>query len=157
VTDPAPSGQPDPGNGGDNNSGWTPPATQQELNRIISERVQRERAKFADYEDLKAAAGQVGTLTERLAAVEAEKADVPSVVAQQLRAHLVELHGIEKDDADLFLTATEPETLLKQVNRLTARTSKQGLHVAREGATPTPPGEDQLRSFTRGLFQRSDP
>lgn len=42
--------------GGD--SGYTPPATQADLDRIIGERLGRERSKFADYDDLKSKAEQ---------------------------------------------------------------------------------------------------
>jgi hypothetical protein len=47
-------------------------------------------------------------------------AEVPKAVTAALREHLVALHGISKDDADLMLTATDPETLLKQVARMVA-------------------------------------
>ena len=75
---------PEQSNDGGNNSGFTPPATQEELNRIISERVARERAKTADYADLKAKAAKfdeidaqsksaVEKATERAAAIERER------------------------------------------------------------------------------------
>lgn len=47
---------------------------------------------------------------------------VPNLVAEQLRDHLVKLHDISDDDRDLFLTASDPETLLKQAARLVERT-----------------------------------
>ena len=58
---------------------------------------------------------------ERLAAAEAEVQQVPAKVTDALRTHLVALHEISDDDADLFLTASDPETLLRQVDRLVAR------------------------------------
>lgn len=39
-------------------SNFTPPASQEELNRIIEQRLARERGKFADYDDLKAKAAK---------------------------------------------------------------------------------------------------
>lgn len=71
-------------NDGGNNSGFTPPATQDELNRIVAERVARERSKYADYSDLKAKAAkfdeidaqsksEIEKATERAAAVERER------------------------------------------------------------------------------------
>lgn len=45
-------------------SGYTPPATQDELNRIIADRLARERAKFADYDDLKSAASRLAEIEE---------------------------------------------------------------------------------------------
>ena len=45
---------------------YTPPATQEALNSIIESRLQRERAKYADYEHLKEEAGKVdGLVAER--------------------------------------------------------------------------------------------
>lgn len=43
-------------NGGDN---YTPPATQDELNRILNARLAREREKFKDYDQLKADAAEL--------------------------------------------------------------------------------------------------
>ena len=71
-------------NDGGNNSGFTPPATQDELNRIVAERVARERGKYADYNDLKAKAAkfdeidaqsksEVEKATEKAAAIERER------------------------------------------------------------------------------------
>lgn len=37
-------------------TGYTPPASQADLDRIISERLSRERARFQDYDDLKSKA-----------------------------------------------------------------------------------------------------
>ncbi|WP_433651037.1 hypothetical protein ACQP2C_32515 [Micromonospora zamorensis] len=148
---------------------FTPITSQDDLNRIIADRVSRERGKFADYGDLKAKAGRLDEIeqankseieraNDRVTKAEAEAAKVPSLVAGQLREHLVKLHGISTEDADLFLTASDPETLLKQVDRLVDRGSqrkKQGNHVPREGANPTSSGGDDMRSFTNELFGRA--
>ena len=54
-----------PATGGtDTPSPYTPPATQADLDRIIGERVARERAKYADYTDLKAKADRLAQLEE---------------------------------------------------------------------------------------------
>lgn len=56
---PGTEGQPQqqaPAGGGDS---YTPPATQADLDRIISDRLHRERAKFSDYDDLKAKASKL--------------------------------------------------------------------------------------------------
>ena len=150
---------------GGNTSGFTPPATQQDLNRIITDRVNRERAKFGDYEDLKGRAAkfdalEASNLTEsektaqRLSAADAEVAKVPAKVAEALRTHLVALHEIDADDAELFLTANDPELLLKQVQRLIGRageSKKRGNHVPREGSTSHSADSDELQT-TRELF-----
>ena len=58
---------------------------------------------------------------DRAAKAEAEVGTIPAKVADALRVHLVALHEISKDDAELFLTATDPELLVKQVNGLIGR------------------------------------
>lgn len=158
--------------GGDS-SGFTPPATQQELNRIISERVSRERskmeAKFSDYEALRTAAAEYAKLqestkseseklAERIAAADAAAAKVPQLVAEQLRTALVGLHSISDEDAELFLTASDPALLRRQADRLvaqraesTATAKKQGNHVPREGTT-TPIVDNDERAVARQLF-----
>jgi hypothetical protein len=91
---------------------------------------------------------------ERLAKADAEVASIPSKVADALREHLVALHEIDKDDAELFLTGNEPELLLKQVTRLLGQADKRkknGNHVPREGAT-SPAGENNDAQFARELF-----
>lgn len=92
---------------------------------------------------------------DRIAKAEAEAAAVPSKVADALRDHLVELHGIDSDDAELFLTGDNPELLLKQVTRLLGQADKrkmQGNHVPREGTSNQQPPVDDEREAVRGLF-----
>lgn len=96
---------------------------------------------------------------DRVAKAEAEVAELPAKVSAALRDHLVSLHEIETEDADLFLTATDPELLLKQVNRLLSQSDtrrKKGPVVPGEGHTPDPPKADEMRDFTRQLFNRPD-
>lgn len=93
---------------------------------------------------------------DRIAKADAEVASVPSKVAEALRDHLVALHEIDKDDAELFLTATEPELLLKQVTRLLGQSDKRKSTnnvVPREGNTPKSPGSDGKREFLRTVTQ----
>lgn len=97
-------------------------------------------------------------VSDRIAKAEAEAASVPAKVADALRAHLVELHQIDADDAELFLTATEPDLLLKQVTRLVGQQGKRKTknHVPREGQNPASEPTGDMREFTRQLFKRGD-
>lgn len=146
----------DPGNGGGNTSGYTPPATQQELNRIIGERVERVRAQYADYPTLQAEVARLrGVETgfetklqaeaDARAVAEAAVATLPEMVSSQLRTHLIARHGISDEDAALFLTANDPETLLKQVDRFVAHQTPPaaGNHVPHEGNNPPPVVNDE--------------
>ena len=127
-------------------------------------REQEKRAKdnataakrLAEIEDAQKSESE--KVADRIAKAEAEVASVPSKVADALREHLVALHEIDKDDAELFLTATEPELLLKQVTRLVGQSDKRKKTntVPREGQTSSTSGDDEVREFTRGLFKRTE-
>jgi len=97
-------------------------------------------------------------VADRISKAEAEVAAVPSKVADALRAHLVALHEIDQDDAELFLTANDPELLLKQVTRLIGQSDKRKKTnnvVPREGTNPSPVGGSDERTFVRELFSRA--
>lgn len=50
------------GGGGQQQEEWKPPASQADLDRIVGERLARERAKYGDYDDLKKKATQFDEL-----------------------------------------------------------------------------------------------
>lgn len=155
---------------GGNDSGETPTAdefkpitSQDDLNKVISDRVARERAKYADYKDVKAKAAKFEEY-EAANQTEAEKtakriadleAELNNTRRDSLRLTIASANGItDADDIDLFLTGTDEETLTKQAKRLAERTAdrkKSGNHVPREGATPSSPDNSDLETV-RGLF-----
>lgn len=127
--------------------------TQADVDRIVRERVQRERAKYADYDDLKVQASQGKTSEERIAALEKDLSDSR---LDSRRSKFQAKYGISDEDAALFLTGTDDQTLEAQAKRLADRESqrkKQGNHVPQEGSNPKP-GPDEMRDFTRKLFGR---
>lgn len=145
--------------GNKNDSGFTPPASQEELNKIIEKRLERERSKFGDYDDLKAKAAKLDDI-EAANKSELEKANEAKTAAEQaaeqakseaLRWKVAAKHGISDEDAELFLTGTDEQTLTKQAERLADRKPPRSNHVRREGST-TKPEQDQMREFTRQLF-----
>lgn len=159
---------------GGNNSGETPAAdefkaitTQEDLNKVIDERLKRERAKYADYKDLKTKAAELDQIktanqteaektAERIAALEA---DLAKTRLDALRRRVAGDHKItDQDDIDLFLTGEDEETLTRQAKRLADRDAdrkKNGNQVPGEGANPKA-GEDEIRTFTRNLFNTAD-
>lgn len=74
---------------------YTPPATQADLDKIITERVNRERAKFADYDSLKTAAQKLRDLEE------AQKTDAQKEA--EARA------ALERENAELKLAKLRSE------------------------------------------------
>lgn len=63
------------------------PSSQEELDRIIQERIARERKRFADYDDLKAKADKL-TKIEEANKTEAEKAAARAEAAEKRAAEL---------------------------------------------------------------------
>lgn len=165
--DGTPGAPPNDG-GGDGGSGkeYKAPATQADLDAIIKQRVERERAKFADYNDLKAKARQFDDV-QQASKTEAEKAndritslerELAETKSTALRSRIQAKHGITDEDAALFLTATDEETLTKQAERLAAREAdrkKNGNHVPHEGQTPSSSGNTDERKFVADLFGRA--
>lgn len=89
--------------------------------------------------------------TGRVTAAETERDDAR---AEALRLRIAVEHGIGLEDADLFLTGRDEESLRAQAKRLSEReasSKKQGNVVPREGSTPTAAANDE-RTFVRELF-----
>lgn len=111
--------------------------TQAELDRVVEQRLQRERSKYADYDDVRAKAAELDQLREANAS-ELEKAQGKATKAER-----------ERDEARALLlryeVAQEKEVPAKLVPLLTA-TDKAGLEAqadlilenAKPGDTPPP-------------------
>lgn len=164
------------GEGGDGGSSkeFKAPASQADLDAIIKDRVARERAKYADYSDLKkkaeehdkateASKSEAQRASERLAALESE---LQSTKTSALRTRIAADFGISTkladdggpSDADLFLTANDEATLIKQAERLAGRAEdrkKNGNRAPLQGQTSSNTAEDPLREFAAGLFKRN--
>lgn len=130
--------------------------SQEQLNRTIGERINAVKSQFSDYDDLKAKAARLDEIEEankseiekareRVEQAEAVAGQVPAKVTEALRDHLVKIHDISDDDAELFLTATDPATLLKQIDRLVARSEPKARtprpNPAQSGGETTPKGD----------------
>lgn len=159
---------------GGNDSGETPAAdefkaitSQDDLNKIIAERVKREQAKFSDYKDVKAKAAKLDEI-EAANQTEAEKAakrvadleaELSTTRRDSLRLKIASANGItDADDIELFLTGSDEETLTKQAKRLADRTAdrkKNGNHVPREGTTNAA-ATDPKRAWLRENLRSSD-
>ena len=109
----APEGDPTGGATDPIVSGYTPPATQADFDRIISERVSRAKSKFGDYDDLKAKATRLGEIeaanaTDLEKAIAAARAETTTEItgrtnarlaAAEIRAIAAELHFRDATDA----------------------------------------------------------
>ena len=143
-TDPTPPAEPAPTETVDF---WKQKAREQEkrakANADAAKRL--EEIEAANKSEIEKATDKAATAEQRAATAEAEA----------LRLRVAVKHGISLEDADLFLTGTDEETLTKQAERLTERVTdrkKNGNVVPKEGTTPRDPATDPMREFTRKLF-----
>lgn len=125
--------------------------TQADVDRIVKERVQRERAKYADYGELKEKAAGATTLEERVTQIERQAKESEE---RALRAEVANAKGLTPNQAKRLVGATREELeadaddLLKDIGAQ----QKRGNRVPTEGKTTPKPGEDPVREFARGLF-----
>jgi len=96
-------------------------------------------------------------LADAKTAAEKEASDAR---AEAMRWRVAAKHGVSDEDAELFLTGTDEETLTKQAQRLGERESdrkKNGNVASKEGTNSNErPKTNDVREFTRGLFGRDD-
>lgn len=143
---------------------YAAPATQADLDAIIGARVERERAKYTDYDQIKtrlaeledAGKSEQDKLTDRLTSAEAEAASVPAKTAEALRDALVTL-GVVAEDRKVLLTATDTDGLLAQVKAIQALAPepKKPATAPLQGHTTTATGgTEATRSWLRSLTDR---
>lgn len=136
-------------NGG--NAGWTPPATKEEFNRIIGERVKRTKEAFSDYDDLKAKASQFDQLADAqksetqkaLERAEAAERAIQEIRTENLRLSVIAKHQIPEELQELIVGSTEEElearaTKVKSLIPAPAETETgiRELFVSGEGRAP---------------------
>ena len=146
---------------------FKPITSQEDLNKTIAARIERERAKFSDYDDVKAKAARLDEI-EAANKSELEKAQDARAAAEKardkavadgLRWRIAAKHGVSDEDAELFLTGSDEETLTAQAKRLADREAdrtRNGARSPNEGRTPPSTGENEMQAFARGLFHRTD-
>ena len=144
---------------------FTPPASQEELNRIIGERLDRERKKFSDYDDLKAKASQFDALQESKKTDEQKWQERVTTLEQKLtqetvaatKSRIQAKYGLSDADAELFLTAASEEGVEAQAKALADRnseTKKQPPYVpSQRGGEKQEVTLDPLRQMAQNLFK----
>lgn len=159
-----------PEGGGSSGTGFQPITSQDELNKLIGDRVARAERKtaekYADYDALKADAdkfrqgqdaskSELDKATDRIGALEQELVKSRDAA---LRARIQAKFSISDEDAALFLTATDEDTLNKQAERLAGRAAdrkKSGNRDPFAGrTTESKKADSPLRDFARDLFGR---
>lgn len=126
---------------------WTPPASQAELDRIISDRLARQRAQFADYGDLKAKAAKFDEIeeankTEIQRATEARQAAEQAAAAATRDLARYKVAAAKGVPAEL-LVGDDEESIAAYADQLIAFRGNQPAPSFDGGArTPAPTGQD---------------
>lgn len=127
--------------------------SQDDVNRIVQERLQRERDKFSDYDELKAAA-------ERAEEVEAEKQALAVKVAEfesekELRELVDDVADAKGVPAGVLKGGTREE-LEAHADLLKPHLQSTGPVVRGQEKRPDAVSADPLQEFARNLFAQAD-
>jgi vacuolar-type H+-ATPase subunit I/STV1 len=126
----------------DQSSDFKAPSSQDELNRIVQARLDRERSKFADYDDLKAKASKLAEI-EEANKTEAEK---QAERFQQIERENQTLKQA-KDRAEVAADKGLPANLLSGSTREELEASADALIAFRDAAATAAPSAPQSASF----------
>lgn len=121
--------------------------------KIRADERRKVSERYADYDDLKAKAEGAKTAEDQIAEL---KQEIEATKHEALRRRVQAAHQISDEDADLFLTGADEDSLVAQAKRLTERESdrkKNGNHVAREGNTPS---DQKKQSSWSGVLAKLD-
>lgn len=124
-------------------SEFEPITSQEQLNKIIADRVGRERSKYSDYKDLKQKAQRLDELDEQqksdLQKLTDSKAEVEKArdqeQAERLRIQVAFEEGVSKDDLQ-FLAGNDEESLRALAKRLAVKPAGVGAYVPEAGKQP---------------------
>src|SRR5690625_1587814 len=134
--------------------GFKAPASQEELDRIIQKRLERERARFSDYDDIKSRAEKASELESEAAEL---RKRVEQFEAQEARSALVkrvaEDNGV---DADLLgeMRGESEGDLTAQAKRLAERIKPVSSVIPGQAKSPENAPRDESREFMKRLLGR---
>lgn len=124
--------------------------TQAELDRIVADRLSRERAKYGDYEAIKAKADKLDQMeeaskselqkaTDRAAKLQAELDGMKKAnEIRSMRDEVAKKTGLPVDMME-FLTGTDEEACMAQAKKLVERVKPSGFPTVKDsGETRTP-------------------
>lgn len=139
---------------------YQPPATQADLDRMIADRLARERAKYADYDDLKTKAAEFDKASEaqkseaQRALERAEAAEAAAATSQQqlLRYKVAAEKQIPSELAELLTGSTEEEmaAVADRLASFTGQPAPQGFDHGPRGGGPPPTDMNTLIARSLG-------
>lgn len=137
---------------------FTPITSQEEFDKAIQARIARERAKYQDYDQLKADAAELAKIRESQK-TEAEKAAEALAAAEkraaelELKAARAEVAAAKGVPADLLTGSTQAELEASADALIQFRGEQQpkGLHIPNEGRQPAVNGGSTAELFAAAL------
>jgi hypothetical protein len=143
---------------------WKAPADQAELDKIVESRLARERAKYADYDDVKAKAAEFDKAQDKnkteleKAAERAAKAEAAAATAQQeaWRASVALDEGLTPTQAKRLVGTTREELLAdaQELKKDLRIDGKKPPRAPDQKRNDTSPEEEPMREFADRLFRR---
>lgn len=133
--------------------------TQTEVDKIVADRVARERKKFADYDALKKKAGeydklQDGQKTEAQKLreqLDSQAVELQRLQVAEIRRGAASAAGLDPDLAE-FITAADAEEAAEQAKKLAERLGSNKRPVdLRQGTRSNPPPQRSRDELLRGL------
>jgi hypothetical protein len=133
--------------------------SQADVDRLIADRLTRERGKFADYNDLKTKAAEFDKIQDANKS-ELEKAN-EALSSAQAELAVAKVERVRRDAADKaglpaelheFITATDPEEAAKQAKTLADKLAPPAATAGNvhQGARPTAQQQTDMNAWLRG-------
>lgn len=126
----------------------------------LNKRLERERSKFADYDELKERAGKVDSIKaeyeEKLTAATAAQAEFDEKLKKaNLETEKVKISSEFKLKPEMseFLTATDPAELRKQAEKLSKGGTGANIPAGKENKPPSD-GDNTSKTLAGNLFGR---
>lgn len=134
---------------------------QPEVDNIVKTRLDREREKFGDYDDLKEKAGKVETIKseyeEKLKGVTTEKSDLEKkLAAANLETEKVKIVTKLKLPEELheFVTGDTADEMLAKAEKLSKGGPKRKVEIDKSGK-PDAAGKTDSKTMAAKLFNRT--
>ena len=137
--------------------------TQEEVDAVVQDRLKRESAKYADYDDLKAKAKSIDELnakhSEEVDKLKAEiKAANEATTAAKLTAakeKVMRDFGI-KDSLAEFITGNSEDELRTKAEKLAHEVPSNRLAFTKDSSTGKPKQADQVANIAEALLGHSE-
>ena len=148
----------------DDGGAWKAPADQAELDKIIEARLARERARYADYKEVKAKAAEFDKAQEanktelEKASERAAQAEAKAAAVQQeaWRASVALDEGLTPTQAKRLVGTTREELLAdaQELKKDLQLDGKKPPRASDQKRNDTSPAEDENAELVRRLFKR---